>query len=64
MTVLRRLDRIAAFEREGASAAVVLAELRALLEEADRYAEEEGGEPCVVAVERLRQALVRDMIAV
>ena len=41
-TVLRRLRRIEALEREGASARWLLAEVRALIEEAAAWVEAEG----------------------
>ena len=62
--MLDRLGRIQELEASGAAAPTLLAELRALLHEAEAYAEEEGGDRCSVAVERLRLALARDMIEV
>ncbi len=62
--VLERLERIRALDACGAEAGHLLAELRALLEEAEAYVVEEGGEACGAAVERLREALARDMIEV
>jgi hypothetical protein len=41
-TVLRRLRRIEALEREGAPARWLLAEVRALIEEAEAWVEAEG----------------------
>jgi len=64
IAVLERLERIHALERDGAAAEVLLRELRALVEDAEAYASGEGGEECGAAVERLRQALARDMIEV
>jgi hypothetical protein len=64
MAVLERLERIHELERDGAATDVLLDELRALVVEAETYAWEEGGEECGAAVERLRQALARDMIEV
>ena len=67
--VIARLDRIDALDREGAAPGEVLAELRGLLREAEswtrehRKAEESqatnGNEE---VIERLRTALVRDII--
>jgi hypothetical protein len=58
--VLRRLRRIDALEREGANPTVVLAEVRALLDEAEAWIAAEG-EPAdaLGALERCRVALVR-----
>jgi hypothetical protein len=61
--VLARLDRIDALDREGAAPGELLAELRGLLREAESWTREQrqrkGNEE---VVERLRTALVRDMI--
>jgi hypothetical protein len=62
--VLERLERIEALERSGARAPELLTELRALLAEAEAWSRAEGGEAGEHAVERLRSALERDMIAV
>jgi hypothetical protein len=62
--VLARLDRIDALDREGAAPGELLAELRGLLREAEEWTREHNqtrngnGE----VVERLRTALVRDII--
>jgi len=67
--VLARLDRIDALDREGAAPSELLAELRGLLREAEEWTREQ----CTAAdgnatdgneevVERLRTALVRDII--
>jgi hypothetical protein len=62
--VLARLDRIDALDREGAAPGELLAELRGLLREAEGWTREHSqttngnGE----VVERLRTALVRDII--
>jgi multidrug resistance efflux pump len=57
--VLRRLRRIEALEREGASPRSLLAEVRALLEEAEAWvASERGGaDEAELALERCRSAL-------
>ena len=62
--VLERLARIEALEAEGAAPAQLLWELRALVTEAEAWARREGGDRAERAVEQLRNALVRDMIAV
>jgi hypothetical protein len=58
--VLRRLSRIEALERDGAPAGSLLAEVHALLVEAEAWvaAERGGGERAEAAVERCRDALV------
>jgi hypothetical protein len=57
--VLRRLDRIERLEREHASAAAVLAEVRALLLEAEAWVRTEGNSHAAAeaAVWQLRLAL-------
>jgi hypothetical protein len=57
--VLRRLGRIEALEREGASPRSLLAEVHALLEEAEAWvASERGGaDEAELALERCRSAL-------
>jgi hypothetical protein len=62
--VLERLERIEALDRAGAGREALLAELRGLLEEAKAWSSVEGGDAGEDAVERLRSALARDMIAV
>jgi len=67
--VLARLDRIDALDREGAAPGELLAELRGLLREAETWTREQrsvadsnttnGNEE---VIERLRTALVRDII--
>ena len=61
--VLERLARIEALDGAGASTAVLVEELRALLAEAESWSRREGGEAGARAVTDLRQALARDMIA-
>jgi hypothetical protein len=61
--VLERLERIEALDRAGADRPELLTELRALLDEADAWSRAEGGDAGECAVERLRSALSRDMIA-
>jgi hypothetical protein len=54
--VLARLDRIEALEREGASAEALLAELQALVREAEAWARLEGDERAEAAVAALQEA--------
>jgi hypothetical protein len=62
--VLARLDRIDALDREGAAPGELLAELRGLLREAEEWTREQRQTPNgnEEVVERLRTALVRDII--
>ncbi len=62
--MLDRLERIEALNRSGAPTPVLLAELEALLREAEAWSRVEGGDAGERAVARLRAALARDMIAV
>ena len=59
--VIRRLDRIDALEREGAHPTTLLAELRALMREAEAWARLEGDERAHRAVERCEEAMEGDM---
>jgi hypothetical protein len=61
--VLDRLARIERLDRAAAAPGELLDELRALLREAEAWSRAEGGE-AEGAVERLRAALVREMIRV
>jgi hypothetical protein len=61
--VLERLERIEALDRAGAGPSELLSELRALLGEAEEWARGEGGDAGEAAVDGLRFALSRDMIA-
>ena len=61
--VLERLARIEALDRAGAGRSELLAELRALLGEAEEWSRTEGGDAGERAVDDLRSALSRDMIA-
>ncbi|MEP7223970.1 MAG: hypothetical protein ABI783_03300 [Actinomycetota bacterium] len=61
--VLERLERIEALDRAGAEPGEIVAELRALLEEATEWCRAEGGDEGERAVGRLRSALADDMIA-
>ena len=60
-TVLRRLRRIEALEREGAPARWLLAEVRALIEEAEAWVEAEppGADLAEAALGRCRDSLAR-----
>ena len=62
--VLERLERIEALERVGASRPELVGELRLLVLEAEAWARVEGGDAGESAVDGLRSALARDMIAV
>jgi len=62
--VLERLERIEALDRAGAQRPELLAELRALLEEAESWSHVEGGDAGECAVDGLRDALAREMIGV
>lgn len=61
-SILERLDRIDTMRRANAGPAELLAELRALLHDAEVWVDEEGGDRQGEAVARLRAALERDMI--
>jgi hypothetical protein len=61
--VLERLQRIEALDRAGAPTSELLDELRALLGEAEEWSRVEGGDAGAGAVDGLRTALSRDMIA-
>jgi hypothetical protein len=62
--IVGRLERIERLRRDGAAAATLLAELRALLGEAEAWSRLEGGEAGEQAVARLRAALARDLATV
>ena len=61
--IVERLGRIDRLRSEGAAAADLLDELRALLAEAEAWAEVEGGEAGEQAVTRLRAALTGSLTA-
>ena len=61
--MLERLERIEALDRAGAGTPELLTELRALLGEAEAWSRSEGGDAGESAVDSLRSALSRDMIA-
>ena len=54
--VIERLDRIETLEREGASPEALLAELQALVREAEAWARLEGDERAEAAVAALQEA--------
>jgi hypothetical protein len=62
--VLERLERIEALDRTGAAPVEIVAELRALVDEATAWSRVEGGAAGERAVGELRSALANDMIAV
>jgi hypothetical protein len=62
-SVLERFERIESMRRANAGPVELLAELRALLREAEVWTRVEGGEAGDAAVAQLREALARDMIA-
>jgi len=55
--VIDRLERIDVLERDGAPPAVVLEELRGLVQDAEAWARLEGDRRAAVAVERCNSAL-------
>jgi hypothetical protein len=62
--VLRRLSRIEALEREGAPPRSLLAEVHALLEEAEAWVacERGGADAAEAALERCRDALIEPAV--
>ena len=60
--MIERFERIESLRRANAGPVELLGELRALLQEAEDWAREEGGDAGNAAVGRLRDALARDMI--
>jgi len=61
--VLERLERIETLDRAGAKPVEIVAELKALLQEATAWSQTEGGDAGERAVGDLRSALAADMIA-
>ena len=61
--MLDRLDRIERLDRSGAPADVLLAELRALVGEAETWARREHADAALDAVESCRSALLADRVA-
>jgi hypothetical protein len=62
--VLEHLERIETLDRAGADRQTLLIELRGLLAAAEAWSAAEGGDAGASAVDNLRSALTRDMIAV
>jgi hypothetical protein len=60
--ILERLARIEELDHRGAPPSALLAELRALLADAEAWSRREGGDAGTRAVADLRAALARDMI--
>jgi hypothetical protein len=61
---MRRLDRIDALEREGATAPALLAELRELVHEAEAWARLERDVRAVRAADRVEEAMANDIVKV
>jgi hypothetical protein len=62
--VLRRLERIEALDREGAHPKTVLAELRALVCEAEAWVRVEGDGRSAEAVDAMKEAMVHEIVRV
>ena len=62
--VMRRLDRIDALERDGATAPALLAELRELVREAEAWARLERDVRAVRAADRVEEAMANDIVQV
>lgn len=60
--VMRRLDRIEALDRERAHPAALLAELRALVHEAEAWARVEGDERGAEAVDAVKEAMTHEIV--
>jgi len=60
--VIDRLNRIEALERERAHPKTLLAELRALVREAEAWARVEGDERAGQAVERCKEAMAVEIV--
>jgi len=60
--VIERLERIEALDRQAASPAELLDEVRGLLCDAEAWVRMEGGDAADVAVIRLREALAQDAV--
>jgi len=60
--VIERLERIQALDRDAASPAELLEEVRGLLGDAEAWVRVEGGDAADDAVIRLREALSRDAV--
>jgi hypothetical protein len=62
--VLRRLERIEALDREGAHPKTVLAELRALVCEAEAWVRVEGDGRSVEAIDAMKEAMAHEIVRV
>jgi hypothetical protein len=62
--VLRRLERIEALDREGAHPKTVLAELRALVCEAEAWVRVEGDGRSAEAVDAMKEAMAHEIVRV
>ena len=60
--VMRRLDRIEALDRESAHPGTLLAELRALVHEAEAWVRSEGDERSADAVDAMKEAMAHDIV--
>jgi hypothetical protein len=63
-TVIDRLDRIDALERQGAPAAELLGELRELVRDAEAWARREGDARAAAAVDRCDELLTPEEVLV
>lgn len=62
--VMQRLDRIEALEREGTHPSTLIAELRALVREAEAWVRLEGDTRAAAAVARCKDALRHEEVVV
>jgi hypothetical protein len=60
--VMRRLDRIEALDRERAHPGTLLAELRALVHEAEAWVRVEGDERSADAVDAMKEAMAHEIV--
>ena len=60
--VMRRLERIEALDREGTHPQTLLAELRALVREAEAWVRMEGDDRAAAAVDRCKDALSHEEV--
>jgi hypothetical protein len=61
--VMRRLDRIEALDRERAHPGTLLAELRALVHEAEAWVRAEGDERGADAVDAMKEAMAHEIVS-
>ena len=59
---MRRLDRIDALDRESAHPAMLLSELRALVQEAEAWVRVEGDGRSAEAVDAMKEAMAREIV--